>query len=492
MDKKLNIVIIGSGFGGLSSAALLAKDGHKVTVLEKNDMPGGRARVWKKDGFVFDMGPSWYMMPEIFDNYFAKFNKKTSDYYSIKRLDPSYRVFFGKDDFVDIPTDVNKTKALFESIEAGSGQKLQEYLDQAKYQYEVSMKEFIYKDYNSIFDLFNWRMLSEGRKLHVFDTLAKFTRRYFKSEKLRKILEYSMVFLGGAPNNTPAIYSVINHADLNLGVWYPMGGFGKVVESFVKLGDQFGVKYIYNSPVTDFEYKDNKIVSVKCGDRFYDADVVINNADYYHMDQQLLDPKFRDYSPTYWGKRTVAPSAFILYVGLNKKLKNIDHHTLFLDEDWVEHFNTIFSNPDWPQHPSYYVCSPSVSDPSVAPEGYENLFFLAPIASGLEDNEEIHKHLKENIYSRFENITGQNIRDSIVVERIFSGQDFTESYNAFKGTGLSLAHTLMQTAYFRPRMRSKKLSNLYHVGHYTQPGVGVPMVVISGEIVANKILNEQK
>lgn len=490
MNKK-NIVIIGSGFGGLSSAALLAKDGHNVTVLEKNAVPGGRARVWKEGGFSFDMGPSWYLMPDVFERFFALFGKKPTDFYKLFRLDPSYKIFFGKDDAVNVPAGVERTMQLFESIEDGAGEQLREYLKQAAYQYEVSMKEFVYKDYRSIWDFFNKRMLTEGRKLHVFETLDHFTRRYFKNERLRKILEYSMVFLGGAPSNTPALYSVINHADMNLGVWYPEGGFHAVVQAVMRLGLEHGVDYRFNAEVTGFEYEAGKIKGVQVNGEVIPADVVIANADYHHVDQQLLEPKYRDYSTSWWKRRVVAPSAFIIYLGLNKKLKNLEHHSLFLDKDWVEHFNAIFKKPSWPEQPSFYLCAPSLTDTTVAPEGKENLFFLAPIAPGLKDDPKVHEKLKNQLYDRVEELTGQSIRDAIEIERIFSGSDFAADYHALQGTGLGLAHTLMQTAVFRPRMRSKKLSNLYYVGHHTQPGVGVPMVIISGQIVAEKVKHEQ-
>ncbi len=488
--KSKNIVVIGAGFGGLSAATLLAKNGHQVTVLEQHEMVGGRARVWKDAGFSFDMGPSWYMMPEIYERWFAQFGKTPSDYYQLSRLDPSYRAYFGVDDKVDMPANVEETYKLFESIEPGAGKKLEEYLAQAKYQYDVSMTDFIYKDFNSIFDFFNKRMMTEGRKLHVFEKLSSFTKRYFKNERLRKLLEYSMVFLGGAPDNTPALYSVINHADLNLGVWYPQGGFGAVAHGFQQLAEELGVKFEFNKTVTGFNYADGKITTVKTSDGDFECDLVVANADYHFVDQQLLEPSYRDYSPGWWKRRVVAPSAFIVYVGLDKRVGGLLHHTLFLDQDWTEHFNTIFNKPDWPNQPSFYLCAPSLTDKSVAPEGGENLFFLAPVASGLEDSEEVHDRLKNNLYDRLEKITGQTIRDNIVTERVFSLKDFSGDYNAFQGTGLGLAHTLMQTAYFRPRMRSKKLENLYYVGHHTQPGVGVPMVVISGQIVAEKIAKE--
>lgn len=481
------IIIIGAGFGGLSSAALLAKDGHDVTVIEKNDMAGGRARVWNEAGFKFDMGPSWYLMPDAFERFFNEFSKKPTDYYKLTRLDPSYRIYFGKDDSVDISSDLKKNIALFESMEAGAGEKLQEYLDQAEYQYNVSMSEFLYKDFRSIFDFLNKRMMVEGRKLHVFENLHAFTGRFFKNDKLRKILEYSMVFLGGAPKNTPALYSVINHADMNLGVWYPDGGYGAVVEGIKTLAEELGVKFVFSESVESLQVENGTAKRVKTNKGLYVADIVIANADYHHVETSILPKEEQSYSPRYWDKRTMAPSAFIMYLGLNKRLENVTHHMLMLDNDWMRHFNDIFEKPTWPEHPSYYVCCPSQTDPTTAPEGCENLFVLVPIASGLEDTPEMRESYYEKIMEHLENTLGQDIKDSVIVKRMYSLNDFKEDYNAFQGTALGLSHTLWQTSLLRPRTKSKKIKNLYFAGQFTQPGIGVPMTLISGQIARDNI-----
>ncbi len=481
-----NVVVIGAGFGGLSVAAFLAKDGYNVTVIEKNNSIGGRARVWREAGFKFDMGPSWYLMPDAFENFFAEFGKKPSDYYQLHRLDPSYRIYF-QDEFVDIAASLQKNMELFESIEPGAGKQLQEYLKQARYQYEVSMKEFLYKDFRSVFDFFNKRMLIEGSKLHVFQNLDAFTQRFFKSEKLRKILEYSMVFLGGAPKNTPALYSVINHADFNLGVWYPMGGFGAVAEGIRKLAEEYGAKFIFEENVLAVHTQNGQAVSVETDKQTYPCDIVVANADYHHVETQLLEVSDRTYSESYWQKRTMAPSAFIIYLGLSKKLLNVKHHMLFLDNDWVRHFNAIFQKPAWPSDPSYYVCCPSQTDSDVAPEGSENLFFLVPIASGLEDTLEIRDQYYHKIINHFEKSIGQTVSDAVKVKRLFSLNDFSADYNAYKGTALGLSHTLSQTSLFRPRTKSKKVHNLYFVGQFTQPGIGVPMTLISGQLARDNV-----
>lgn len=480
------VVVIGAGFGGLSAAALLAKDGYNVTVLEKNNMSGGRARVLREAGFVFDMGPSWYLMPDAFENFFKLFDKKPSDYYDLIRLDPSYRIYFGNE-FVDISADLEKNIELFDSIEPGAGEQLRKYLDQAKYQYDVSMREFLYKDFRSIFQFFNKRILTEGRKLRVFENLDKFTGRFFKSDRLRKILEYSMVFLGGAPKNTPALYSVINHADFNLGVWYPKGGFGAVAKAMQTLAEEYGAKFKFDESVKEIVVENGIAKKVITEKGEYEADMVVANADYHHVETQLLSKKDRVYSESYWSRRTMAPSAFIIYLGLNKKLDNVRHHMLMLDNDWVRHFNDIFDHPAWPEHPSYYVCCPSQTDELVAPEGSENLFFLVPIASGIEDTEEIREAYYEKIISHFENTIEQKITDSVVVKKLYSLNDFSSDYNAYKGTALGLSHTLTQTSVFRPRTQSKKVDNLFYSGQFTQPGIGVPMTIISGQLASENI-----
>lgn len=491
MNSK-KIVIIGAGFAGLASAALLAKDGHEVLVIEKNDMSGGRARVWKESGFSFDMGPSWYLMPDAFEKFFAKFNKKPEDLYKLIRLDPSYRIFFGPNDILDIKASLDENIKLFESLETGAGQKLVEYLEQARYQYDVSMSQFLYKNFKSVFDFFNKRMMDEGRKLHVFENLDKFTKRFFKNERLRKVLQYSMVFLGGAPSNTPALYSVINHADFNLGVWYPYGGFSSVAIAIQKLAESYGAKFVFNSEVKEIVVEDGVAKKVITTDSGYDADVVVGNGDYHHIETALLPKKYQSYSTRYWKKRTMAPSAFILYLGLNKKLSNLKHHNLMLSNDWEKHFNAIFDNPSWPTEPSYYVCAPAQTDASVAPEGKENLFVLVPIASGLSETSEFREEYAQKIISHMENEIGETFADSIIVKRIFTGVDFAKDYNAFQGTALGLSHTLFQTAMLRPRMKSKKVANLYFAGQYTQPGIGVPMALISGELTHKNISEDNE
>ncbi len=481
------VVVIGSGFGGLAAAGLLAKEGHDVTIIEKNEQSGGRASVWKKDGFVFDMGPSWYLMPDVFEKYFKEFGKKPQDYMKLLRLDPSYRVFFDKKDVVDISADFEKNLELFEKMETNGSEKMKEYLAKSEYQYTIAMNDFIYKDYRHLTDFLKPKLVVEGTKLHMFDKLDSYAQRFFSSEKIRKILEYTIVFLGGSPYDSPALYSLMSHVDFNLGVWYPYGGMGKLVEAMEKIAEEQGVKFVFNEPVVDIKIADGNAKSVQTTKHTYPADIVVVNADYAYADQNLLEKQFRSYSPNYWEKRKIAPSAYLLYLGLDKKLKSLTHHNLYFHPQWENHFQQIFQNPEWPDEPSYYVCCPSKTDDSVAPKNYENVFILVPVAPGLEDTDEIREQYYDKVLDHLEDLIGEKIKDHVIVKRIFAHNDFSTRYNAYKGTALGLAHTLRQTAIFRPSHQSKKIKNLYYTGHYNHPGIGVPMVIISSHILAEKI-----
>jgi len=484
---KRNAVVVGAGFGGLAAAALLARVGFNVKILEKNDQIGGRAQVYRDKGFVFDMGPSWYLMPDVFERFFAEFGKKPSDYYDLKRLDPNYRVFFSKDRVVDVPADVKKAGELFDKMASGSRYKLNEYLKVSRKQYEIAMQDFMYRDYKSRFDFFSWKTLGKGSKLHVFENIDRFTRRYFENGDIRKMLEYTMVFLGGSPKNTPALYAIMAHVDFDLGVWYPYGGFGALAQGLGRLAVEQGVEVLLNHNVTKIETVNGVATKVRTDHGDFPSDVVIANADYQHAETELLDEDTRSYDAKYWASRVMGPSAFLIFLGVNKRVKGLLHHNLYLDPSWDEHFRLIFDDPAWPSRFSYYVSCPSKTDPTVAPEGSENIFILVPVASGLEDNSEIRGRFYSAVMDHLERLTGEDLRSNIVVMRTFAHRDFTRYYNAFKGTALGMSHTLFQTAVFRPAHRSKKVGNLYYAGSYTHPGVGIPMVVVSAQIVASLI-----
>jgi len=485
--KKL--IVIGAGLAGLTAAAQCARKGYDVTVLEKNDAPGGVARTLERGGFTFDMGPTWYLMAEVFDRFFAEFGKTTADYFELTALDPSYTIHFEDGRQAHITRDLSKVAALFEGLEPGAGKKLKGYLEESEYKYRTALDEFLYREYNSIFDFFNKKMLFEGMKLRIFQKLDPYLKRYFISEKIRKILEYNIVFLGCSPFKSPALYSLMSHVDLVQGVSYPMGGIGSLVRAVYDLAREQGVNFHFNSEVSSIEVKDGRAERVIASTGNFKGDIVLNAADYRLCEKNFLRPEHRTYSDRYWNKRLLAPTAFLIYLGLNKKIPGLSHHTLYLAEDWDRHFETIFDRPAWPDNPSFYIGCPSKTDSSVAPENGENLFVLVPVAPGLDDSDKTREQFADRIISKIESLTGETIRDSIIVKQIVSHCNFKE-LGYFKGTSLGLAHTLFQTAFFRPAHRSKRVSNLYFTGHYTHPGIGMPMVVIASHVISDKILRE--
>lgn len=491
MEKKPRITIIGAGFAGLAAAALLAKDGCDVTVIEKNEMAGGRARTWQKDGFLFDMGPSWYWMPDVFENYYNIFNKTASDFYELKRLSPSYRIYFGKQDTIDVPATLDDLYALFEKLEPGSSKNLKHFLDQAKYKYDVGMNEYVFKPSHSVMEYFDPRLAVSGIKLQLLGNMRKHVYRLFKNERLRKLLEFPVLFLGATPQNTPALYSLMNYADLVLGTWYPMGGMHKIVAAMQQIAESEGVKFIFDTEVTKIEVKNNLAEYLITNKGNFKSDFVVGNADYHHIDQHLFDKPYRNYSKKYWDKRTMAPSCLLFYIGLNKKLDNILHHNLFFDEDFDQHAEEIYTNPQWPSKPLFYACCPSVTDPTVAPEGCENLFFLIPVAPDLADSESKREEYFNLLIERFKDLTGNDIGENILFKRSYAMNDFVEDYHAFKGNAYGLANTLKQTAFLKPKMKSK-VTNFLYTGQLTVPGPGVPPAIISGQVVAKEIKKKLK
>jgi phytoene desaturase len=467
----------------------LARAGLQVTVIEKNDSVGGRARLWSEGGFRFDMGPSWYLMPEVFESFFQIFGRRREQYYTLQELSPYYRVFFRPGEWVDITSERRQVLDLFESFEAGGARRLEKYLEVAQYKYEVAMKEFLYKDYGSMFDFLNARMLVEGTRLNVFGRLDRSVRRYFRDRRARQILEYAMVFLGTSPQAAPALYSIMSHVDLNLGVHYPIGGLSAVSSGIARLAEEQGAQIRLGTEVKGIRVGEGsgRVKRVVTSEGEIETDVVLVNADYAFTETTLLEERYRSLPASYWKRKVFAPSMFILYLGLDKTLKNMVHHNLYFAEDWNQHFDTIFKVPSWPQQPCFYVSCITKTDPDMAPKGRENVFVLVPVAPGLEDGETFRERYAEQILEHIESVIGEDIRSSIKFRRIFSHRDFISEYNAYGGTALGLAHTLSQTAFFRPAFRSRKVENLYYAGQYTHPGVGVPMVVIAAQVAAGLI-----
>jgi len=489
------IVIIGSGFAGLSAAAFMAKAGWDVTVLEKNATTGGRASVLMADGFTFDMGPSWYWMPGVFERFFNCFGKKVSDYYELQRLDPSYRVYW-PDDSMDVPADYNELKIVFEKLEPGSREMLDKFMQEAAFKYEVGINKLVHKPGQSLLEFADWELVKGVLKLDVFNSIKNHVRKHFKHPKLRELLEFPVLFLGALPQDTPALYSLMNYADIKLGTWYPKGGMFKIAEAMTSLAKELGVKFYCNHEVIEIKVENGiaknvlaKNIEAQSSVHSFDADVVIGGADYHFIETKLLLPQYQSYTEKYWNKRVMAPSSLLYYVGLNKKISNALHHSLFFDVSFDLHGKEIYTDPKWPTSPLFYVCAPSVTDNTVAPEGGENLFFLIPVASGLEgDTEQLRDQYFDQILSRYENRIGQQIKDSIVFKKSFSVSDFKNVYNSFKGNAYGLANTLMQTAILKPGLRSKKVSNLFYTGQLTVPGPGVPPSLISGEVVSREVV----
>lgn len=483
-----SVIIIGSGFAGLSAASFMAKAGWKVTVLEKHSIPGGRARQFSEAGFTFDMGPSWYWMPDVFERYFNQFGKKVSDYYHLKRLDPSYRVYWS-DGPVDIPADYEALRKLFDEIEPGSAIQLDKFLKEAAYKYEVGIQKLVYKPGQSLTEFLDWELITGVFRLDVFNSIKSHVAKHFSNPKLKELMEFPVLFLGALPEDTPALYSLMNYADIKGGTWYPDGGMFQIVKAMYDLAVELGVEFRFEEEVTTISIQKNAVKEVITKKNQYTADVVIGGADYHHIETGLLPEEFRTYSKQYWDKRVMAPSCLLYYVGLNKRLNNIHHHTLFFDTSFEVHGKEIYTTREWPSDPLFYMSATSVTDVTVAPEGCENLFLLIPVATGLSDDTEERREMYFNkVIDRLEKQLGQSVRDAIIYKKSFAHSDFVSEYHAFRGNAYGLANTLRQTAVLKPGCRSKKVRNLFYTGQLTVPGPGVPPSLISGEVVAGEVI----
>lgn len=521
-----SIAIIGGGVGGLANACYLAKAGADVTVLERNEQLGGRLSRLYRDGFTFDMGPSWYLLPDVFDRFFGHFGYSTDDFYDLTHLDPHYGIYFMDGDYIEVPDDPDKATGIFEYYEEGAGAAFQEYLENSKHTYEAGMEHFVYTDRSRFRDWIDPSLPFKARGIDVRNTMQEHVEQYFDHPKLQQLMQYTLVFLGGSPTNTPALYNLMSHADFNLGVWYPDGGLGAVVDALVELGDELGVDYHVNAEVTKIRGRRGAfVVDIERPARDWETpisdapddlptgielpedgppnssnhddsygelmtDLVVAGTDLAHVERDLLPSEKRAYGEDYWESRTYAPSAFMLYLGVEGDVPELDQHTLVLPLDWSDHFDSIFEDPAWPENPSYYLSVPSKTDESVAPDGHNTIVALVPIAPGLEDDPETREKFRDKLLADLAEHTGTDIRDRIVVEESFCASGFSGRYNSDKGTALGIAHTLMQTAMFRPNHRYPGVDGLYVTGATTNPGIGVPMCLISGEITADKIIND--
>ena len=479
-----DIKIIGSGFSALAASCYLAKQGHQVTVYEKNATIGGRARQLKKDGFTFDIGPTWYWMPDVFERFFADFNKKPSDYYQLHKLSPAYQVYFGVNEFVTIADNLEEIIETFESIETGSGAVLAKFMAEAKSNYDIAIKDLVYNPGVSPLELVT---LETAMKVgQFFSNISKDVRKRFKNKKLIQILEFPVLFLGAKPSDTPSFYSFMNYADFGLGTWHPKNGMYSVVLAMEKLAVELGVKIHTNSNISKIRVVEKKAIGLIVNGEDIPADIILSGADYHHT-ETLLNIEDRAYSEKYWDSKTFAPSSLLFYVGLNKKIKNVEHHSLFFDVDFDVHASDIYDNPKWPENPLFYASFPSKTDDNAAPEGKEAAIFLIPLAPGIEDNEDIRNRYFEKIISRLEKLTQQELKNSIIFRESFCVNDFIKDYNSYKGNAYGMANTLLQTAFLRPKLKSKKVKDLYFTGQLTVPGPGVPPALISGKLVAELI-----
>jgi phytoene desaturase len=483
------ITIIGSGISSLSAAAFLGKAGYDVTILEKNDTIGGRARQYEHDGFTFDMGPSWYWMPDVFEQFYNKFGYTTADFYTLKRLDPSYQVVWQDGTKSAIPAHEKELHDWFESLEKGSSKNLTKFLEEAAYKYEVGMTDLVFKPSLKVTEFADMRILKGLLKLHLLSSFTTYIKKYFSHPKIISLLEFPILFLGAMPKDTPALYSLMNYADISLGTWYPMGGMYKFIEAFARIAKENGVTIKTDHEVTKINYQGKKVTSVETKHGTFDTDILVSGADYAHTDMSLLGEQ-ANYDETYWDKRTMAPSSLLFYLGIDKKIDGLLHHNLFFDEDFNLHAEEIYKSKKWPTSPLFYASAPSKTDPSVAPEGKENIFLLIPIAPDLKDDEETRERYFDMLIDRLEKHTGTSIREHIIYKRSFCVADFKKDYHAFKGNAYGLANTLRQTAYFKPSLKNKKLNNMYYTGQLTVPGPGVPPSIISGEVVAKQVIKE--
>jgi phytoene desaturase len=481
------IIVIGSGFSGLSAAAYLAKEGYDVHVYEKNAICGGRARQFKTDnGYVFDMGPSWYWMPDIIENFFKDFNSSTSEFFELVSLNPQFEMVF-KDGNISIPEKYSELKQLFETIETGAGDKLDEFMRSAKLKYEIGMQEFVNKPCHSWWEFVSLKIAKNAFKLNLLSDFRSYVSRYFNNSKLKSLMEFPVIFLGASPKNIPALYSMMNYGGYVLGTWYPIGGFYEIIKAMQSIAEKQGVKFHLNSNVEKIETKNGIVTGIVSNGEFISADWIIASSDYHHT-ETLLKPNERNYSEKYWEDRTFAPSCLIYYLGFKQRIPNLKHHTLFFENDLDAHIDSIYKDKRWPEKPLFYACCPSKTDVHVAPEGCENIFLLMPLATGIADSENIREEYLNEMIGRIEKHTGvQDLMSQIDYKRSYCVNDFIKDYNAYQGNAYGLANTLSQTAVLKPSIKNKHLNNLFYTGQLTVPGPGVPPSIISGKVVATEV-----
>lgn len=488
--RSVNIGVIGGGFASLSAACYLAKAGYNTTIYEKHDMLGGRARCFEAEGFTFDMGPSWYWMPDTFERFFEDFGFDVRNLLDLDLLDPGFRIYYGKDDVLDVPANQDQLKKVLEELEPGSADAYDRFMQDAEVKYRIGMQDLVETPCLSPLEFCNLKVLKGLLRMQLFTPFDRFVKRYFRHDKILRLMEFPVLFLGASPDKTPALYSLMNYAGLKLGTWYPQGGMHQIVKAMEKVARALGVQIAYNSEVKAIESSKGKASRLVMEDRVVDCDIIVSGADYHHTEQHLLSTSQRNYSPSYWERKVMAPSSLLFYLGVDRKVDDLQHHNLFFDTDFATHAHEIYDTPKWPSDPLFYVCCPSKTDSTVAPEGSENLFILMPIAAGIDDDEATRARYFDLIMDRLEDHVSHSIRDHVVYSRSYCVKDFVQDYHAYRGNAYGLANTLRQTAILKPRIKNKTLPNLFYTGQLSVPGPGVPPSLISGKVVASQIMKE--
>ena len=484
------VIIIGAGFSGLAAACHLARSGAKVHVLERHDQPGGRARIWEQDGYRFDLGPSWYWMPDLFERFFGEFGYQVKDLYQLKRLDPSYRVVWPGGDFADVPAGLDALRVWFESQEPGADVKLNQFIEETRYIYQSAYEDYLFRPSLSFREFVDPRLVVELFRLRMLRSMATYARSFFEHPRLARLVEWPVLFLGASAKETSAMYSLMSYADMALGTWYPMGGMHRIIEGMVRVATKLGAELHYGQHVRRITVEHGRATGVETDSGTWQSDAVLASADYHHVETQLLDRRHRQYTDRYWESRTMSPSSLLYYLGIESDLGDWPHHTLFFDEDLDTHMDQVYKRPEWPEKPLFYACAPSVTDPSVAPEGCSNVFLLIPLAPGLDDSDAARERVFDTVMARLEAHVGRPLRERIVIQRSYAMRDFEADYGAFKGNAYGMANTLRQTGPLKPRLRSSKVGGLYYAGQLTVPGPGMPPSLVSGELSAKLLLSE--
>jgi 1-hydroxy-2-isopentenylcarotenoid 3,4-desaturase len=499
------VVVIGGGIAGLATAALLAHEGHHVELLEQRDDLGGRVGSFTRDGYRFDTGASWYLMPEVFDHFFELLGTSTAEQLELTVLEPSYRVFTeGHPEPLDLHPDVGRNRATFEALEPGAGARLDDYLASAGETYDMALDRFLYTSFDSFTSLLHPSVLARTPRLARLLTqpLEKFVAGRFTDLRLRQVLGYPAVFLGSSPGRAPSMYHLMSRMDLGDRVLYPQGGFARLIQAIADLAEQRGASIRTGATVTAIETEPRaggrpRVTGVAYrtpeGVCTAPADLVVGAMDLHHLETRLLPPEQQSYPERWWRRRSPGPGAVLAMLGVEGRLPQLPHHSLFFTQDWDANFDAIFGRyPRVPDPASTYVCKPSQTDPTVAPEGCENLFVLVPVPAEVSlgrggDDGAGDPAVEGAADAAIDRVARQagipDLRERIQVRHTVGPADFADDYNAWRGGALGLEHTLRQSAFFRPRNVSAKVDGLYYAGASTIPGVGLPMCLISAELV---------